>query len=217
LALATHVLAWLTNVLLASDLGERGYRALLSDFGLSTVLRDSTHHTSDCIGTIAFMPPEAFNAGQVSVELDIYSFGMLRESLAEHNSLYVDSTRLGISYSSLYFLSFHYHRLKAFSRHHNVFSLLSTCFTSPSFPPAVLHMFHGSTPFHATAAAHVIGSKLRPHKHDALIDAALEGRSGLPPPPLLAELIRQCTAINRTERPDIRNVLDVLRRMLDGY
>jgi interleukin-1 receptor-associated kinase 1 len=68
------------NVLLTSAPTPRGFRALLSDFGLSTVLAlDATHRTSEMKGTIAYMPPEVFESDAVSIQLDVYSLGVLRE------------------------------------------------------------------------------------------------------------------------------------------
>lgn len=67
------------NVLLATAPGdERGFRAQLSDFGLSTSLsHDATHRTSEVKGTISYMSPEVFTHYDVSPALDIYSFGIV--------------------------------------------------------------------------------------------------------------------------------------------
>ncbi|KAL4430886.1 hypothetical protein ABPG75_006142 [Micractinium tetrahymenae] len=66
------------NVLLSADPGDpRGFRAKLSDFGLTTLLRDQqTHNTSQLKGTTDFMPPEIFTVGQVRFAVDIYSLGI---------------------------------------------------------------------------------------------------------------------------------------------
>jgi serine/threonine protein kinase len=68
-----------SNVLLTTAGGdERGFRALLSDFGLSTVLSvEQTHRTSQVKGTISYMSPELFIQDSVSPALDIYSLGVV--------------------------------------------------------------------------------------------------------------------------------------------
>ncbi|KAL4439989.1 hypothetical protein ABPG75_002990 [Micractinium tetrahymenae] len=67
-----------TNVLLATHGDERGFRALLSDFGLSTTLsEEQTHRTSEVKGTISYMSPEVFMFDDISPALDIYSLGII--------------------------------------------------------------------------------------------------------------------------------------------
>ncbi|KAI3431697.1 hypothetical protein D9Q98_004742 [Chlorella vulgaris] len=68
-----------TNVLLDSSLADdRGFRVLLADFGLSTVLSgEETHKTSEIKGTISYMSPEVFIKDLVSPALDIYSLGII--------------------------------------------------------------------------------------------------------------------------------------------
>ena len=66
------------NVLLISEFNERGFRAVLSDFGLTTVVAlGVTHKTSEARGTLAYMPPELLHASVVSTAVDIYSLGIL--------------------------------------------------------------------------------------------------------------------------------------------
>lgn len=80
LRLIHHDLSASNVLLISDDTSSRGFRALLSDFGLTTMLGlDVSHKTSDLKGTLAYMPPEAFEHGHVSTELDIYSFGALSE------------------------------------------------------------------------------------------------------------------------------------------
>ena len=68
----------LTNVLLTTATNSRGFRAMLSDFGLATVISlGISHRSSDAKGTLAYMPPELFNDNLVSMAVDIYSFGFL--------------------------------------------------------------------------------------------------------------------------------------------
>lgn len=70
------------NVLLMSEYNGRQYRAVISDFGLATVISlDTTHKTSDTKGSIPFMPPEVLDDNLVSPAVDIYSFGVLRTFL----------------------------------------------------------------------------------------------------------------------------------------
>ncbi|KAL4439991.1 hypothetical protein ABPG75_002992 [Micractinium tetrahymenae] len=71
-----------TNVLLATHGDERGFRALLSDFGISTVLiDDQTHKTSEVKGTISYMSPEVFMHDDISPALDIYSLGIILHTM----------------------------------------------------------------------------------------------------------------------------------------
>lgn len=66
------------NVLLTSDANKRGFRAVLSDFGLSTVLASgATHRTSQAKGTLTYMGPELITSDAVSPALDCYSFGVV--------------------------------------------------------------------------------------------------------------------------------------------
>jgi serine/threonine protein kinase len=66
------------NVLLISEFNERGFRAVLSDFGLTTVVAlGTTHKTSEARGTLAYMPPELLQNSVVSTGVDIYSLGIL--------------------------------------------------------------------------------------------------------------------------------------------
>lgn len=67
------------NVLLAPDASDpRGFRARLSDFGLSTVLRNcQTHKTSQLKGTVDFMAPEIFVSGEIRFAVDIYALGIM--------------------------------------------------------------------------------------------------------------------------------------------
>jgi serine/threonine protein kinase len=66
------------NILLISEFNERGFRAVLSDFGLTTVVAlGATHKTSEAKGTLAYMPPELLSNSVVSVGVDIYSVGIL--------------------------------------------------------------------------------------------------------------------------------------------
>ena len=66
------------NVLLISEFNDRGFRAVLSDFGLSTVVSlGLTHKTSEAKGTLVYMPPELLVDNTVSTAIDIYSFGVL--------------------------------------------------------------------------------------------------------------------------------------------
>jgi serine/threonine protein kinase len=66
------------NVLLISEFNERGFRAVLSDFGLTTVVAlGATHKTSEARGTLAYMPPELLENSVVSTGVDIYSLGIL--------------------------------------------------------------------------------------------------------------------------------------------
>lgn len=66
------------NVLFISEMNDRDYRAVLSDFGLSTVVSGGvTHKSSDGKGTVAYMPPEVLISNVVSTSVDIYSLGML--------------------------------------------------------------------------------------------------------------------------------------------
>lgn len=66
------------NVLLISEFNERGFRAVLSDFGLTTVVAlGTTHKTSEAKGTLAYMPPELLDNSVVSTGVDIYSLGVL--------------------------------------------------------------------------------------------------------------------------------------------
>jgi len=67
-----------SNILLMSEFNSRGFRAVLSDFGLSTIMALAlTHKTSDTKGTVAYMPPECFTDSIVSTSTDIYSMGVL--------------------------------------------------------------------------------------------------------------------------------------------
>ncbi|EFN52857.1 hypothetical protein CHLNCDRAFT_138337 [Chlorella variabilis] len=87
-----------TNILLTTSADDdRGFRALLSDFGLSTVLSaDQTHKTSQVKGTVrraeqaaaarhtqrasfftSYMSPELFVRDDVSPALDVYSLGII--------------------------------------------------------------------------------------------------------------------------------------------
>lgn len=60
----------------------RGYKALLSDFGLSKVLDGGgTHMSTRTYGTIAFMPPELIRDGRLSSSADVYAFGILMWAL----------------------------------------------------------------------------------------------------------------------------------------
>lgn len=67
------------NVLLKTDThNPRGFRAVVSDFGLSMALApDATHHTSTMNGTVAFMSPEAISDNVITSALDVYSFGII--------------------------------------------------------------------------------------------------------------------------------------------
>jgi len=67
------------NVLLKTDPSSpRGFRAVVSDFGLSMALApDATHHTSTMNGTVAFMSPEAISEDVITSALDVYSFGII--------------------------------------------------------------------------------------------------------------------------------------------
>jgi len=67
------------NVLLKTDSSNpRGFRAVVSDFGLSMALApDATHHTSTMNGTVAFMSPEAISEDVITSALDVYSFGII--------------------------------------------------------------------------------------------------------------------------------------------
>ncbi|KAL4420274.1 hypothetical protein ABPG77_005614 [Micractinium sp. CCAP 211/92] len=60
-----------TNVLLATHSDERGFRALLSDFGISTVLTGRSNPQND------YMSPEVFMHDDISPALDIYSLGII--------------------------------------------------------------------------------------------------------------------------------------------
>ncbi|PSC73919.1 Dual specificity phosphatase 12 [Micractinium conductrix] len=66
------------NILLATHSDERGFRALLSDFGLSTRLtEEQSHKTSTVKGTLSYMSPEVFTHDDISPALDIYSLGII--------------------------------------------------------------------------------------------------------------------------------------------
>ena len=66
------------NVLLISAVNSRDFRAVLSDFGLSTVVAaGATHKSSDSKGTVAYMPPECLAGNVISTSMDIYSLGAL--------------------------------------------------------------------------------------------------------------------------------------------
>lgn len=66
------------NILLISEFNDRGFRAVLSDFGLTTVVAlGATHKTSEAKGTLAYMPPELLENSVVSTGIDIYSLGIL--------------------------------------------------------------------------------------------------------------------------------------------
>lgn len=59
-------------------LDDRGFRAMLSDFGLATVVAShATHRTSHMRGTVAFMSPEVFETNDITPALDVYSLGIL--------------------------------------------------------------------------------------------------------------------------------------------
>ena len=68
-----------TNILLTTAVNEpRGFRAMLSDFGLATVISlGISHRSSDAKGTLAYMPPELVDDNFVSMAVDIYSLGVL--------------------------------------------------------------------------------------------------------------------------------------------
>lgn len=63
------------NILLTeSNKDERGFTAMVSDFGLSRAMVDQKTKT---MGTISYMPPETLSSGTVSQSADIYAFGVL--------------------------------------------------------------------------------------------------------------------------------------------
>lgn len=63
------------NVLLSQcDDNERGFIALVSDFGLS---RGAANKKTNTIGTISYMPPETLTCGIVGQPGDVYAFGVL--------------------------------------------------------------------------------------------------------------------------------------------
>lgn len=64
-----------SNVMLDS-----AFNARLGDFGLARRIqrKDWTHHsTVEIAGTLGYMAPESFLAGKATVEMDVYSFGVL--------------------------------------------------------------------------------------------------------------------------------------------
>jgi serine/threonine protein kinase len=68
------------NILLrTSNKDRRGFRALVSDFGLSQVLPASseTHKSTRLGGTVTHMPPELFESGKVYPQGDTYAFGII--------------------------------------------------------------------------------------------------------------------------------------------
>ncbi|KDD72603.1 hypothetical protein H632_c3136p0, partial [Helicosporidium sp. ATCC 50920] len=57
---------------------DRGFSALLSDFGLATAVNsNATHRTSHMRGTVPFMSPEVFETNDITPALDVYSLGVL--------------------------------------------------------------------------------------------------------------------------------------------
>lgn len=69
-----------SNVLLQPDPSDpRGFRALLSDFGLSVALSQRHHTGTAARGTVQYMPPDAFqgDAPPISPALDVYSLGIV--------------------------------------------------------------------------------------------------------------------------------------------
>ena len=79
------------NVLLKSTATDpRGFMCKLADFGLSRVLDlDMTHISTHTYGTISYMPPELLSQGKMTRACDVYSFGMLSESPADHSVPYL--------------------------------------------------------------------------------------------------------------------------------
>ncbi|KAI6006161.1 kinase-like domain-containing protein, partial [Pisolithus marmoratus] len=79
------------NVLVSSD-----HRALLSDFGLSTLNLSSFSMTTDAIrgGSFPWMAPELLNNGSVSIETDVWAFGMTVVELFTRAPPFHDCTSL---------------------------------------------------------------------------------------------------------------------------
>lgn len=66
------------NILLTTEKNQRGFRALISDFGLSTIISlGNSHRTSEAKGTLIYMSPELIESDLVSAALDCYSFGVI--------------------------------------------------------------------------------------------------------------------------------------------
>ncbi|KAL4447293.1 hypothetical protein ABPG77_007326 [Micractinium sp. CCAP 211/92] len=66
-----------SNVLLADAPADpRGFRAKVSDFGVSRILQSIQCETTT-LGTISHMPPEMLSLGLLSKATDVYSFGCL--------------------------------------------------------------------------------------------------------------------------------------------
>ena len=64
-----------SNILLKEE--RPGYFiAKVSDFGMSRVVNESEPTTTNC-GTMCYMPPEFHNKAQLSLKVDIFSFGVL--------------------------------------------------------------------------------------------------------------------------------------------
>lgn len=68
------------NVLLTSADNERGWKAVVCDFGLATWAASgdgSTGGSNRPVGTISHMPPELLNSEPMTEAADVYSFGVL--------------------------------------------------------------------------------------------------------------------------------------------
>lgn len=77
------------NVLLKTEPNKRGFRAVLSDFGLTTLLTGSaSHRSSKMRGTVVFMSPEAIESCTITPALDIYSLGIILYMLWTRKSPY---------------------------------------------------------------------------------------------------------------------------------
>jgi len=63
------------NVLLTSHPGERGFTALVTDFGQSRVSNDDV--STRTTGTVSHMPPELLMDGLLTTAADVYAFGVL--------------------------------------------------------------------------------------------------------------------------------------------
>ncbi|EFN52748.1 hypothetical protein CHLNCDRAFT_58735 [Chlorella variabilis] len=81
-----------TNILLTTSAADdRGFRALLSDFGLTTSLsEEQTHKTSEVKGTLSYMSPELFLRDDVSPALDVYSLGIILHLMYSGADPYAD-------------------------------------------------------------------------------------------------------------------------------
>ncbi len=68
----------------------------LTDFGLAKQLTDETRPMHSASGTLTYMPPEQFSGGGLSIQSDIYSFGILLYQLFTGDLPYEGKVALGM-------------------------------------------------------------------------------------------------------------------------